>query len=78
MGEAFLVGLIVAWATVTTAWHLAPAGWRRARASRLRARADCGAGALMSAAARIAARPAGTCADCGARQRCPLTRGKVP
>lgn len=72
MGEAFLVALIVAWATVTAAWHLAPAHWRRAWARRLQTRAECDGGALASAAAMIAARPAGACADCGARRQCPM------
>lgn len=77
MGEALIVGLIVAWAALTATWHLAPAGWRRAWASRRRRRAGCDAGPLVSTAARITARPAGACAECGARQQCPLTRGQA-
>lgn len=77
MGEALIVGLIVAWAAVTAGWQLAPAGWRRMWARRLQVRAECHDGHLHRAAARITARPAGACAECGARQQCPLTRGQA-
>jgi hypothetical protein len=74
MGEAMVVGMIVTWATLTAAWHLAPAHWRKAWARRLQTRAECDGGALVHAAAMMAARPAGACTDCGARRQCPLAR----